>query len=177
MHSDVRTPAHAMGPENGARTRGTKLTLSGRPSSRRNRALTGCGDEMFAPGLYRNDTIAFRRSANPCLTGIAGSVTSFEEDPTLTYPRPTAFALVLTALLVVPLSSASAHRYHGGPFFWPFAAAAAVVGAAVAVASAPFAAIAAPPAYYTPPPPPNYAPPAYYAPPPGYYAPGYYYGR
>jgi hypothetical protein len=104
-------------------------------------------------------------------------MTLFEEDPTVTNPRSTALALILTALLVVPLSSASAHRYHGGPFFWPFAAAAAVVGAAVAVASAPFAAIAAPPAYYTRPPPPNYAPPAYYAPAPGYYAPGYYYGR
>ena len=68
----------------------------------------------------------------------------------MTYPRSTALALVQTALLVVPLSSASAHRYHGGPFFWPFAAAAAVVGAAVAVASAPFAVIAAPPAYTLP---------------------------
>jgi hypothetical protein len=88
-------------------------------------------------------------------------------------------ALVFAAgLVAAPLSEASAHRWHGGPFFlWPFAAAAAVVGTAAAVATAPFAAIAPGP-YYAPPPPAYYAPPAgYYAPPPGYYPPGYYYGR
>lgn len=97
----------------------------------------------------------------------------------MTHPRTStaAMALAMMALLVVPLSSASAHRYHGGPLFWPFAAAAAVVGGAVAIATAPFAAIAAPPAYYYPPPRPYYPPPAYYGPPPGYSAPGYYYGR
>jgi hypothetical protein len=95
----------------------------------------------------------------------------------VTHSRIAALALVMSALLVVPLSSASAHRYHGGPLFWPFAAAAAVIGGAVAIATAPFAAIAAPPAYYYPPPRPYYPPPAYYPPAPGYYAPGYYYGR
>ena len=44
----------------------------------------------------------------------------------MTHPRTAAMALVMSAVLVAPLSSASAHRYHGGPFFWPFAAAAAV---------------------------------------------------
>ena len=129
---------------------------------------------------YRNDTVAYLNS-EPLLTGIAGiipgSVTPFEEDPTVTHPRTTAMALVMTALLVVPLSSASAHRYHGAPFFWPFAAAAAVVGGAAAIATAPFAAIAASPSYNYPSPRPYYPPPAYYAPPSGYYAPGYYYGR
>src|SRR5271170_458680 len=129
---------------------------------------------------YRNDTVAFLNS-EPLSTGIAGIVPgerdAFEENPTVTHPRTAAMALVLTALLVVPLSSASAHRYHGGPFFWPFAAAAAVVGGAVAIATAPFAAIAAPPGYYYPPPRPYYPPPAHYRPPPGYSAPGYYYGR
>ena len=95
----------------------------------------------------------------------------------MTHPRTAAMALVVSALLVVPLSSASAHRYHGGPLFWPFAAAAAIIGGAVAIATAPFAAIAAPPAYYYPSPGPYSPPPAYYAPPPGYYAPRYYYGR
>jgi hypothetical protein len=95
----------------------------------------------------------------------------------VTHSRIAALALVMSALLVVPLSSASAHRYHDGPLFWPFAAAAAVIGGAVAIATAPFAAIAAPPAYYYPPPRPYYPPPAYYPPAPGYYAPGYYYGR
>ncbi len=92
-------------------------------------------------------------------------------------PRAAAMALAMTTVLAVPLSSASAHGYHGGPFFWPFAAAAAVVGTAVAIATAPFAAIAAPPAYYYPPPRPYPPPPTYYAPPPGYSAQGYYYGR
>jgi len=92
----------------------------------------------------------------------------------VTHTRTAAMALVMTAVLVAPLSSASAHRYHGGPFFWPFSAAAAVVGGAIAIATAPFAAIAAPLAYYYPSPHSYYPPPAYYAPPPGYYPPGYY---
>jgi|GEM_PF-2760338 len=127
---------------------------------------------------YRYDTVAFLR-ASPLSEPDRGDhpgVTSFKEDPTLTHFHKAALALALTALLVVPLSSASAHRFHGGPLFWPFAAAAAVVGGAAAIATAPLAALAPPPAYYYPPPP-NYGPPAYYAPAPGYYAPGYYYGR
>ena len=112
------------------------------------------------------------------MTGIAGIIPA-ERDAirgglTVTHPRTAGMALVMTVVLVAPLSSASAHRYHGGPFFWPFAAAAAVVGGAVEIATAPFAAIAAPPAYYYPSPRSYYPSPAYYAPPPGYYAPGSY---
>ena len=89
----------------------------------------------------------------------------------MTYTRGAALALLVASASLVPLSEASAHRWHGGPFFlWPFAAAGAVVAGAAAIATAPFAAVAgAPGPYY-------YAPRAYYGPPPGYYyGPGYYY--
>src|SRR5436189_5542634 len=92
--------------------------------------------------------------------------------------------LLSAAIVVLPVSEASARRHHGWfPLFWPFAAAAAVVGTAVTIATAPIAALTAP-AYYPPypyygspyaapyygygyPPPPAYG----YAPPPGYYGP------
>jgi hypothetical protein len=89
------------------------------------------------------------------------------------------------------VSSASAHRWHGGPFFPLFAVGAAVATGIAAVVSAPFIAVGAAlpgPGYYGPPPPayyrpgpgyyaPGYYAPGYYGPPQGYYAPGPYYGR
>jgi hypothetical protein len=66
-------------------------------------------------------------------------------------------AALVAALATLPFSTADAHRWHGGPVFWPFFAGAAVVGAAAAIATAPLRA-----AYY------------YYPPPAPYYAPGYY---
>ena len=80
--------------------------------------------------------------------------------------------LLAAALVTAPLASASAHRHHGNPLFWPFLAAGAVVGTAAAIVTAPIAAITAPPAYYYPPAP-YYPPPAPYYPPPGYYGYGY----
>ncbi len=79
-------------------------------------------------------------------------------------------AALVAALAILPFSAADAHRWHGGPLFWPFVAGAAVVGTAAAIATAPLRAVAAPYYYYPPPPAPYYPPPA------AYYAPGYYYG-
>jgi hypothetical protein len=95
----------------------------------------------------------------------------------MSYARGAALALLVAIASLIPVSEASAHRWHGGPFFlWPFAAAAAVVGTAAAIVTAPVRAVAAAP-YYGPAPA-YYAPPAaYYPPPPAYYPPGYYYGR
>jgi hypothetical protein len=74
-------------------------------------------------------------------------------------------AALVAALATLPFSNADAHRWHGGPVFWPFVAGAAIVGTAAAIATAPLRA-----AYYYGP------PPAPYYPPPAAYAPGYYYG-
>jgi len=93
--------------------------------------------------------------------------------------RIAAASVLVAGLIAAPLTEASAHRWHGGPFFlWPFAAAGAVVAGAAAIATAPFAVVAGAPGYYAAPGP-YYAPqPAYYGPPPGYYyGSGYYYGR
>jgi hypothetical protein len=75
------------------------------------------------------------------------------------------------ALVVAPLSPASAHEHFRGRGV-AFGLAAAVVGTAAFIATAPFRALAAP-VYAAPPQPVYYAPPqAYYAPPPqAYYAP------
>jgi hypothetical protein len=86
------------------------------------------------------------------------------------WKRITLSAALVAALATLPFSNADAHRWRGGPLFWPFVAGAAVVGTAAAIATAPLRAAAAPYYYYPPPPAP------YYAPPPAYYAPGYYYG-
>jgi hypothetical protein len=83
----------------------------------------------------------------------------------LTY-KGMAGALIACAVVVAPVTSASAHRYHHG---FIFGLGAAVVGTAAAIATAPFAAAAA----ITAP----LRAPAYYAPPPAYYAPPGYYGR
>ncbi len=100
-------------------------------------------------------------------------------------------AVAASALVVAPMTQASAHGYrHFGLLGGIFGLGAAAVVGAATIATAPLRVLAAPgygPAYAPAPPPPVYYAPApqyyapaprYYAPPPAYYSAPYgYYGR